>query len=723
MSMPLDPPDLRPFFAPQSVAFVGATDDLAKFGGRCLKQMLGFGFAGRLYPINPRRSEIAGHRCYASILDVPEVPEHVGILVPADRVLATLGQCAERGVRFATVFSGGFAETGTDEGRALQREACAFAAAHGLRFMGPNCNGLINFADGFAMTSTATISGPRARPGNVAVIAHSGGLGQVNVMWRAQQMGIGVSYEVSCGNEADLDVCDFARWMIDGDATDVVLMALEAVRDGAKLAALAAHAGACRKPIVMLKFGRTEEGRRAALSHTGAMTGTDEVHDAALRELGIIRVDDCDELCETAMLLRTRKLPRGRRVASLSLSGGNVVQLADAGARVGLAWSDYGPATRERLGAVLPALAGVGNPTDLTSAVTGAVGAFQRALEAIADDPAVDTVVPTYTFARRADLEHAAQLAAASAKPFAILWTGASTDDPAYQPATMAATGVAVLRDTLACMRVVRAAAWYAAWLESGGPARAMQIASARRAVFSSRDGRRTLTERESKQVLAAHGLTVTREVLARSADEAVRAAASIGGAVALKIESADIAHKSDIGAVCLGLTQEPQIRAAFDRIMAAAREAAPDAVLNGVLVQEMVEDGLELILGVTQDPSFGPVVMAGLGGIHAEVLHDVAYRLAPVTSDEAQAMLAELRGAKLLDGVRGAPPRDVQAAADAIAALSHLAVEAAGTLLELDINPLLVRPRGRGAVVVDALIVESLAHDEDADTRTATRG
>jgi len=703
-------PDLRPFFAPQSVAFIGATDDLAKFGGRCLKQMLGFGYAGRLYPINPRRDEIAGRRCYPSILDVPEVPDHVGILVPADRVLATLAQCVERGVRFATVFSGGFAETGTNAGRALQEEMCAFARAHGLRLMGPNCNGLINFVDGFAMTSTATISGPRARPGNVAVIAHSGGLGQVNVMWRAQQMGIGVSYEVSCGNEADLDVCDFARFMIDDDATDVVLMALEAVRDGAKLAALAAHAAERRKPIVMLKFGRTDAGRRAALSHTGAMTGADEVHDAALRQLGILRVDDCNELCETAMLLRTRRLPRGRRVASLSLSGGNVVQLADAGARLGLEWSDYAPPTRERLGAVLPALAGVGNPTDLTSAVTGAAGAFQRALEAIADDASVDTVVPTYTFARKADLEHAAALAAGSEKPFCILWTGAATDDPAYQPSVMAATGVAVLRDTVACLRVVRAAAWYAQWLESGGPEAARRIAAARTQPAQPGKERRTLTERESKQRLATHGLTVTREALTCSADEAVAAAARIGGAVALKIESAAIAHKSDIGGVRLHLRQPEEIRAAFEQIMAAARQAAPGAVLNGVLVQEMIDDGLEVIVGVVQDPSFGPVVMAGLGGIHAEVLRDVAYRLAPVTPQEAHAMLGELRAAKLFEGVRGAGPRDVEAAAAAIAAVSRFAVEAGDALAELDVNPLLVRPRGRGAVVADALIVEHAA-------------
>ena len=333
-------PDLQRFMAPKRVAFVGATEDLSKFGGRCVRALIDFGYSGEIYPVNPKRSEIFGLKCYASLADLPQVPDHVGIVLPGVGVCAVLEECVKKRVPFATVFSAGFAETGTEEGKAMQARAIGIARAGGLRFMGPNCTGMVNFVDAFAFTSTATIKGPRRPAGDLGVVSQSGGAGQVNVMWRAQQAGMNVSYQVSCGNDADLNLLDYMAFMVESERTKVVLVIAERIADGDKLRALARRAAELDKPIVMVKVGRTEAGSRMAASHTGSVTGADEVSDAALRQMGIVRVEDTNELYETAMLLRTGKRAAGWRAAATSVSGGNLVMVADLGASVGIEFPD-----------------------------------------------------------------------------------------------------------------------------------------------------------------------------------------------------------------------------------------------------------------------------------------------------------------------------------------------------------------------------------------------
>ena len=348
MTQPAASPDLKRFFAPASVALVGATEDTGRFAGRVLMRMMDFGYQGKIYPVNPRFHEVRGLKCYASVRDLPEAPDHVGIVVPAERVLGILEDCAARGARFATIYTGGFAESGTPEGRALQAKLVEFVRASGMRIMGPNCNGMISFVDGFAMTTSATIAGSRKAAGNVGVVAQSGGAGQVNVMWRAQEAGLGISYEVSCGNSADLNIIDFMRFMVEDPATDVIMVLAEHIPDGARFLEAARFAAEREKPLVMVKLGRTEAGGHAAASHTGAMAGSDSVCDAALRQCGVIRVDDCNELYETAMLLRTRRWPRGTRAAATTISGGNGVLLVDHGAALGITWPEYTAATPYR---------------------------------------------------------------------------------------------------------------------------------------------------------------------------------------------------------------------------------------------------------------------------------------------------------------------------------------------------------------------------------------
>jgi acetyltransferase len=703
-----DRADLGRFFNPRSAALVGATEDLSKFGGRCLRLLLEFGFNGRVYPINPKYDRIAGTDCFASVAALPEPPDHVGIVVPAAVVMQTLRQCAERGAKFATVFTAGFAESGTEQGRAMQAEITAFCAESGLRVMGPNCNGLVNFVDGFALTSTAAVTVPPARPGNVGIVSQSGGLGQVNVMWRAQQAGIPVSYEVSCGNDCDLDALDYARFMVEDAATEVVLLVLERIPGGAKLATLAADAAERGKPLVILKLGRTEEGSRAAASHTGVLTGSDAVHDAAFRRYGLIRVDDCHELYETAMLLRDRaRRPSGRGLAGMAISGGNAVQLADLGASIGLSWPEYAPETRRRLAAYIPSIGTISNPTDLTAAAIGQKDTFGAVLEIIADDPGVGTVVPILTFASRAEITRVRDFALTAPKPVAVLWSGGCNDDRTLDPNFLSGAGVTVFRDTGPLLRAVSRAAAYGEFAQSQRPAPSRpdgtDLSAARAALGAWSPA---LTEQASKRVLAAYGLPITQESLATTAAEAVLFARRLGRPVALKIQSPDIPHKTEAGGVTLGLEGDAAIEAAFAAIMESARAYAPDARLEGVLAQEMVPAGVEMMLGVSRDPVFGPVLTVALGGIFVEILGDVAHLPAPVSAVEAEAMLRQLKGWPLLDGARGRPRADVAALADAMVRLSWLAVDLGDAVAEIDVNPAIVGPGGLH--IADALVIRA---------------
>lgn len=712
--MKQDYSDLTRLFAPRTVALVGASDQGDRFGTRVFRQMLNFGFPGTIYPVNPRAQELFGHRCYPSVASLPHTPDHVGIIVATERVFDVLDECAARGVPFATVYSAGFAEMGSPAGHERQRRLIELARRTGMRIMGPNCNGVINFVDRFAMTSTGAIGGPRRAPGNIGVISHSGGLGQITVMWRAQETGLGISYEASIGNEADLDSLDFARFMLRSDATDVILMAIEGIKDGAKLVEVAREAAEREKPIVVLKLGRTATGSRAAASHTGAIAGADAIYDAAFKQLGLIRVAETYELYEVATLLRTRRWPKGRRAASAAATGGNIVQLADIGEALGIEWPEYGAATQAKLAQLMPGYGKVSNPTDMTSLATGEPENFRRALVAIAQDPSVDVIAPIFAFNRRKDIELGAAFVRECPKSAAMLWVGGCTDDAAFGPSDLVASGVPVFRNAQPCLRALRAAMDFGAFVaehKAGRlvPERPASIDRARAATLLRASGA-TLTEREAKTILAAYGLPVTHEALAATPEDALAHARALGSAVALKIDSPDIAHKTEAGAIRLGVRGDAAVRRGYAEVVAAARAFAPHARLNGVLVQEMVAGGIEMMLGIVRDPVFGPVVAAGFGGIHVEVLLDVSYRIAPVTPHEAVRMLRELRGFELLQGVRGARPADIDALAEALVRLSWLAADFAASIGELDVNPLLVFERGAGVKVVDALIVKAEA-------------
>jgi len=702
-------PDLNQFFSPRRIAFVGATEDLSKFGGRCMRLLIDFGFSGEIYPVNPKRDSIFGHRCYPSLADLPQRPDHVGIVLPSMGVIGAIEECVSIGVPFATLFSAGFSETGTEDGRLLQERAVSIARSGGLRFMGPNCNGMINFVDGVALTSTAAIKGQRRPAGDLGIVSQSGGAGQISVMWRAQQAGLGISYQVSCGNDADLDLLDYIAYMLESEATQVVMVVAERIPDSKKLRTLANRAMELDKPILMVKAGRTLAGSRMAASHTGSLTGSECVCDAALRQMGIVRVEDTNELYDAAMLLRRKKHLYGNRAASTSISGGNLVLAADLGALMGIDFPPYSENTQKELKAFLPGFSGANNPTDLTSAAIGRQDSLQEVVKIISQDPSIDIVIPIITLSQASEIRGVAAVSAESSKPFAILWTGCAIDDPTLTHDKLVAQGHAVYRDSLQCMKAVRAAMRYSQrrQLIMGRPQ------PKRPADIDVQDARKflrgclgTLSESESKKLLKIYGIPITNEILAKNSNEALVAAKKIGYPVALKIQSPDILHKSDAGAIRLGVIDEKGVKDGYQAVNSAAINWKADAHIEGILVQEMVEDGFEVIIGVSVDPTFGPVITVGLGGIYVEIIRDLAFRVPPLGLLESHEMLNELRTYPILSGARGGASVDIEFLARCIERVSWLAVDLQDCIIELDINPIRIFSGQLGGKVVDALAV-----------------
>jgi acetyltransferase len=700
---------LARFFNPRSVAFVGATDDQSKFGGRCLSGLLEFGYEGHVLPVNPKRTKLFDRPCYPSVQDLPEVPDHVGIALPVAPALDALEHCARMGVPFATVFSAGFLETGTAEGRAMQERLRAICRDSGIRVMGPNCNGVVSYVDRFALTSTFAVRGPRRPAGDLGIASQSGGAGQINTMWRAMQAGLGISYQVSSGNDADLDLLDYMDFMLDSAQTNVVLAIAERISNGQRLKELALKSAKLDKPILMIKVGRSKAGSAAAASHTGAITGADDVADAALAQWGIVRVDDTNDLIEFAKLFRRKRRPAGRRVSATSVSGGNLVLAVDIASASGLEWPAFGPAAMKGLGELLPDYGKPSNPLDLTAAAVGVEDMLVRAGTQILADDGIDTFVTVITMARRSEIESVADFTLTAPKQPVLLWTGGCVDDPSLSMPDLVRLGVPVFDDAARCFRAIAASASHAQRqarmlreTQDFDDTQAPSPAPAGLSILN----RGVLTERASKELLATFGLPVTLEELATTADQAVEIAGRIAGPAAMKIESPDIAHKTEAGAIRLGVAGESAVRAAFAEVMSAARSYSPTAELRGVLVQEMVGPGVELLLGSVNDPIFGQVVMVGAGGIHVEVFRDVARRVAPVSEAAAREMLESLRIWPILAGTRGHAGYDIESVVNAIVSLSRLVMHYGSAISEIDLNPLIVQPRGRGACVVDALVV-----------------
>ena len=690
---------------PRSVAVVGATPRL-QYGGRFLAAMLRSKDRVRVYPVNPRYTELSGVTCYPTIDALPEAPDLVGVIVPHDQVMGVLEASHRKGAGSAIVISAGFAERGTAEGRQLQERLSAFATETGLRVSGPNCLGVANIKDDIWPMASGLNAATASVAGAIGLVCQSGATAFGPLQTRAADAGIGYSYIISTGNEADLEFADYVRYLLDDAETRVIAGFIEGLRTAEKFVEVAKLAADAGKPLVLIKIGRSESGARAAGSHTGALTGSDARFDAMCAQYGVTRVQDYDELLEVAQLLAQSKKPVQPGIAVVSHSGGVSSLTADMLGAAGLELPPLTDKTRADLNGIIQDFGWAANPADLTGFLMRED--FPKIVESMIDQPAVGTLVVA-SAGSEARAEEAIDLRERSSKNLVYMWTGARGDQSALPRLKSAAMPIFYTPAGLA--RGLRSLLQYHTWREArqrSGFASAPAMTADQRAMkawLAEHDGR-VLSEYASKRVLEAWGVRATREVRAASAELAIEAAEAIGYPVVLKADSADILHKTEAGVVRLGLSDAAQVRMAFDDVMARARAFDGGAHVDGVLVQEMITNGVEVIVGVDRDAQLGPMLLLGIGGVLVEVYQDVSLRRCPIHMDEAREMIGSLKGARLLHGYRGRLAADVDALSRTLVAVSHLAVQLEDELAELDINPLLVLPEGEGVVAADALIV-----------------
>lgn len=707
------PWDLEPLLRPGSVAIVGCSQDLSRLGGRPLRFLLEREYPGKIFPVNPKYSEIAGLRCFESVAAIPDAVDVALVLVPAAAVGNVLEECGKAGVRSAIVFSSGFAEMGA-EGRDAQDRLSEISRRFRMPVLGPNCLGVINLVDGIPLSFASVLDMGNLRSGGLAFVSQSGALATF-VMGAAQEASVGFSHWVTTGNEASLEASAVVRHLLLDEKVTGVLLYLEEARDPEGLMEAGRLARERGKPIICLKVGRSSSGRRAASSHTGALAGSDEAYDAAFKAAGITRAADVEELLDLGIAFTDGWVPAGRNVAILTMSGGGGIILADSCEELGLRVPELSSRTRDSLRKVVPAFGATANPVDVTAELVASPGLLKKSLDIVLSDPGVDSAVIFLGIQRKTALSLSRDISEAvglsrreGGKPILVAWMA----PPKEAVAALRDSGVPLFFDGV---RAVKALARLTS--EGGrrtGGDRPSALDSAievlARVVPAHRadpreSGRLALKESACKAFLQELGLTVPRGRTARSEEEAVFAAEEIGYPVVMKVDSPDILHKSDANAVVVGV-KPSEVRRAFRDILENSRRYRGDARIEGVLVEEMVSGALEAIIGARWDDRFGAMVMIGLGGVFVEVMKDFCLRLAPVDEEEALEMLASLKASKLFSGYRGAPPRDAQATAKAVSTISRIAAGLGERLLELDVNPLFVMEQGKGVKVGDALMV-----------------
>lgn len=683
--------------APQSVAIVGASSDQRRFGGRPIQYLLNAGFDGPIYPINPVRDVIQGLPCHASIDALPGPVDCAMIaLGPTDSVKA-VSDCAAKGIRSAILFGAGFAELG-GEGAALQAEMVAIAKAAGMRLLGPNCMGLLNTNARFYGTFASALEEGIPAPGPIGLVSQSGGYGGY-IMKHLFRRGLGLSTWATTGNECDVEAGEVLRWMAKREEVRVIVAYLEGVRDGQTLMEGLELARLNKKPVVVMKVGRSSQGQAAAASHTASLAGEDSVYDAVFQRYGVHRADTSDELIDIAYALARHPQPVGRQVGVISISGGVGVQLADYLHDQRLTLAETPESTKDELRALVPACS-PNNPIDMTGLMTTNHELMEKSLDAAFRSNAFDAIIVFLGISGLAP-SMATPLREALARAYArhrdkLLIVSVSTsyaEVRAYEDA-----GCLVFEDPSRATNALGAMAHFSDVAASPAPAKpSLDHVAGLPADITQLD------EAAAKAILHKAGVRMPREGVVSDAPAAARLAAEIGFPVALKIVSPDIAHKTEVGGVALGLSDPDAVIRAVEDMATKVTSAAPGARIEGYLVSEMVTGGVETVVGVHRDPAFGPVVTFGLGGVLVELLKDVVIRPAPVDVEEAHRMIGSIRTAPLLTGYRGSPPLAIDALAQTIADISLFAAASPASLRAVEINPLLVREHD--VVALDALI------------------
>ncbi len=699
---------LRPFFQPHAVAVVGASRDPTSIGHRLLEALSGGGFAGPIYPVNPTATEICGLRSYPSVRELPEPPDLAVIAVPRDAVLNVVDDCAARGVHALVVITAGFGEVGS-EGRELQQRLEDKVRGAGMRLIGPNCLGL--FSNGPQDRLNATFVPVSPPPGRLAMGSDSGALGLV-VLAAAGRLELGVSSFVSVGNRADISSNDLLEYWEGDNATDAILLYLESCDDPRRFAQIASRVSR-RKPIVALKAGRSRAGFRAAASHTAALAVQDVAVEALFHQTGVIRAETLEELFDLGAALECQPVPRGRRVGILTNAGGPAILCADACEAAGLSLPELSERTRTQLATFLPAMASLANPIDMIASATPED--YRRALRILLLSEEVDAVIVIHVWAGVLDVQKFLEAIQESAVLAGGKGSCARTALACLMPEQANLRLAGVGQGRIPCYafpetpaRVLGKLAAYAQW-RSQAPGEIpdfqdMDLSAARSVCREALDRRSNgwLSADETQRVLRAMQLPVVPGAVARTPDEAVALARKLGFPVAVKLASTRLLHKSEVGGVYLHVSDEVAVRRAFEAIQShLARTNQLDA-MEGILVQPMISGGIEVMVGVTRDPLFGPLIAFGLGGIHVEILGDVCFRVAPLTDRDACEMVRGIRGYRLLQGYRGHPAADLTAIEEVLLRLSRF-VEEVPEVVELDLNPVIALPPGQGCRIIDA--------------------
>ncbi|HHT9117266.1 MAG TPA: acetate--CoA ligase alpha subunit [Candidatus Hypogeohydataceae bacterium YC38] len=688
------------FFRPNSIAVIGAAREEHKVGHSVLKNILQYGFQGRIYPINPKADSILGLKAYPSVKSVEDSVELAVLVLPSQLTLEVIDECAQKGIYSAVIISGGFKESGVD-GAAREKELLSKIKRYGMRVIGPNCLGVINTHH--CLNATFAASSPPK--GDIAFFSQSGALCTAILDW-AQRERIGFSKFVSMGNIVDISEVDLLEALEEDPETRVILGYIEGIKDGRAFMEVASRVTK-KKAVVITKAGGSAAGARAASSHTGSLAGSDKAFSAAFLQAGVLRARTLEELFDLARAFSYQEVLRGPGVAIITNAGGPGIIASDAVEYAGLRMSSFTKETVDGLRGGLPPFANLYNPVDILGDAKSE--RYRYAMEGVIKDENVHAILVILTPQAMTDMDETARAVgeiSARAKRKAVV--------ASFMGGPLAERGAEVLsqykvpnypfpeRAISVLSAMYRQRQWVERPVEEPKLFKGDKVAV--REVFRQclERGYSTLAEGEAREVISAYGFSVPRSILVNSKESAIKVAEEIGYPVVLKVASPDILHKSDIGGVRVGIRNSSDVVQAFEEILEKARRRMPDALVHGVFVQEMVRGGKEVILGATLDPQFGPLLMFGLGGIYVEVLKDVSFRVAPITQRDAREMLGEIRAYPLLKGARGESPVDLEAIVEGLQRLSQLVTDFP-QVLELDINPLSVLPKGKGAVAIDA--------------------
>lgn len=696
--------DLNKLLKPSSIAVVGASEKEG-FGGDACRNILSYmKNTERVYFVNPKREEVFNKKCYKSVLDIDDEIDMMIVCTPLKTVIPILYDGAKKGCGGAVIYASGYGEIGTPEGRENEEILIKVAKELDIAVMGPNCAGFVNYVD--EVHAFAFISDYRDRKGNIGVVSQSGQL----CLSMMDSKGIKFSYNISSGNAKIVQIEDYLEFLVDDEDTKVICAYIEGIKAPEKFIRVIDKAAKMKKPIVVLKAGRSEKGGVLAASHTGSLSGSDAAFDALVKKYGLIRVDDLQELISMGMLLSTlEKYPQNSRYASMNLSGGETGICADVADIYGVNFVDFGHATIDRLNSILPEYATPNNPLDMTASLSYDADLYAEAFKTVMNDPGIDMVLVGYTI-----LEEIADPAIhymyegikkvllelkELSKPVAIIPFTENTRNLEYQDKFLN-LGIPILPPPIYAFKLMR---YLSDFIEYEYKDNDMKI------VFGeSYIGKlEYLSEYESKRELINYGIGIQEEIVAKSKDEATAYYNKYKFPVAMKVESKDILHKSDVGGVKLNIDSIESVSDSYDEIMENVKKYAPNADINGILMAPMLKKGVEMIIGINNDPQFGPMIMVGMGGIFVELFKDISLCKAPVSKNEALKMIKSLKAYKLLKGYRGEEERDVEALCDIIVQLSNYAVDNVNKLKELDINPVFVHKKGEGISVADALVVK----------------